>query len=354
MSRVSEMAKVVAVQAYRWLQDNSTETGPFGATPEQVDLSEKIARLVQLVVIISLLTYMTGVGMALDIERFKQAWKTPTPALVGLFCQIVINPFMIIGLISALGSDFNVETKVMALLIAASPGGNGSALLTYLAYGHLETSIAMTLVSTVLAFGTLPLFVYLGTKVFFPEAAGLDINFIAVVGATASASLPPLFGIWLQGKLTEKNRERVKNWGIGLGIFFTFMAAALTILDPVFRLGIQTLGREVVVMAVVFNAAALAMGYAVAYVFCLRRNERRTVSFEVAVQNLSIPLAVVNLSFGSGGQAALFTPFLGVYIVTGGILNYSCMLVWRYIFPIERLEDDAKLDTSNAVTILEA
>jgi len=323
----------------RILSENSSL--PFGATPEDADLSETLGLWVQIVVVLSLLLYMTGVGVALDLDRFKDAWKRPKAPLVGLFGQIVVNPFVIMGLLKLLGGDFTVETKVMALIIAASPGGNGSALLTYLSFGHTETSIAMTLISTVVAFATIPLFIFLGTEVFFPEALELEIAFESIVLSALAASLPPLFGIWLKKKRLKADMvDPVKNVLIISGIVFSVAAGLLTVADPIFRLGVKALGGKIWLVAFLFNSSALAFGYFLAFVACLADPERRAVAFEVGVQNLSIPLAVVNLSFGTGVEAAEFTPFLGVYVIMGLCVNYPCMMMFRYVFPIDRMKDD--------------
>jgi len=236
--------------------DNSTL--PFGVTQADADLSEILGTVSQVLVVIGLICYMVGVGAALDFELFKKAWTKPKPPLVGLFCQVCINPLVIFGVIAFFSEvvskdGFPVETKVMAIIIAAAPGGNGSNLLTYLAFGAAEISIAMTIISTIIGFGTIPLFIWLGSSVLFPLEDELVIPYTSVVISAVAASVPPVIGLYLQFKLDPYYVEKINTIGVGIGVVFTIIVGCLYLADPVFRAGMGALGAPIWGAGIMFN-----------------------------------------------------------------------------------------------------
>ena len=195
-----------------------------------IRLGELVSTVAQYAAIVSIIFFTLGVGAALDIPRFLKAWKRPIHPLIGLLLQTVVNPGLMFALLAIFGSELRSETKVMALLVASAPGGSSSNLLTFLAYGDLEISIAMTIVSTVGAFATVPLFLFIGQELFLDSLA-LKIPFENVVLAMLTAALPPFVGILLQKYTSQRVVELVKIGGIASGIVLVALIVSQYVFD---------------------------------------------------------------------------------------------------------------------------
>lgn len=327
-------------------------TIPYDGTPDDFCLSTQIGNISTLVVIIVLIAYMTGVGASMEIEKIKHAMKHPKAPLIGLFVQTVLNPLMMFGVIAIFGDAFPLAVKLMAILIASSPGGNGSALLTLYSYGSIELSVVMTIFSTLCSFATLPFWIWFATEVVYKdESEGLSIDFTAIVLSAAMATILPLIGAGIRYKVSEKVGLFLAKYGTLLGIFGVAVIACLYFADPLFRYGLEDLGWELWICTFILNAGGMALGYFASVLCRLPHRFHRTIAFEVASQNLSIPLAIVNLSFGSGPVASLFLPFLGAYAIGSLPVNYGMMGFFRYCKPIHEPhhdgfdeEEEAELD----------
>lgn len=106
------------------------------------------------------------------------------------------------------------------------------------------------------------------------------------------------------------------------------------VIDPIFATGLVNAGRGVIIVAIVFNFLALALGYAVPAIICFPESERRAIAYEVGAQNVSLPLATLYLTFGTGIATIDFLPFLGVYVISSFFINYGSVFLVRWLAPI--------------------
>mmetsp|Transcript_12900 Transcript_12900/g.20869 ORF Transcript_12900/g.20869 Transcript_12900/m.20869 type:complete len:383 (-) Transcript_12900:708-1856(-) len=334
---ISEAAKCQALTCPA--NGESLPTGcviPYNSTIDEYCKSRTIGLVSQYLVVGAIIVYMLAVGASMDWAKVKHAAKSPKPAIVGLFCQIVLNPLMMFALIAAFGSSFPVATKVMAILVSAAPGGTSSNLLSVLAYGDVEISVMMTVVSTFFAFATMPFYVWFATSVIWRgETADLTVNFVAIILAALTCTLLPLIGFVLKEKFGQRFGFWLTSTGSIVGVVASLAIGLLYLLDPLFRSGLAGLGWQVWVCCVLLNAAGLTMGYLASRLCRFPTRFHRTIAFEVGSQNVAIALAIVAVSFGSGPVGSLFTPFLGAYLITSSPINLSMMAVWRFGFPLE-------------------
>jgi len=314
---------------------------PFNGTGEEYCLSLKIGVATDAIVVLAVLVYMIAIGAAMEIEKIKHAARQPKPPLVGLFCQVVLNPFVCFALIAVFGKDFPISVRLTAILIASAPGGNGSNLLTFLAWGSVELSVIMTIFSTLMAFATTPFFVFLGSQVIWAdESTDLSVDFLAIVLAAIVVTTLPSIGLVIRYKISETFGKLLATWGVLIGIVLTILSALLFLGDPLLRKGIRSLGWEVWVCSIFLNICALTMGYACATILKLPERFRRSIAFEVGSQNITIPLAIITVSFDGGPVQSFFVPFIATYLIASIPANYGLMLFWRYCIPLAEEHHD--------------
>src|SRR5262245_31730355 len=102
---------------------------------------------------------MFGLGLSLTVADFTRVVRYPKATIVALACQILILPFLCLGLV--LLFDLEPTLAVGMMLLAASPGGTSANLFSHLARGDVALNITLTAVNSVLAVVTLPIVVNL-------------------------------------------------------------------------------------------------------------------------------------------------------------------------------------------------
>lgn len=369
---------------------------PYEGDLDDFCVSLNVGKAAQVVVVLGVLFYMTGVGAAMDLTKARQVFKRRHGRLapmVGLFCQVILAPLFMFALIGIFGREFPVATRITAILIASSPGGSGSNLLTLLAWGDVELSVAMTSFSTLCAFGTMPFYVWLGAEVVWDDVAGsLKIDYIAIISASLTATLLPLIGLTIKEKVNRRAGEALAVYGTVLGIVLTLTAALVFLGDPLLRAGLDP--REgsnwaLYVCAFLLNLGGLGIGYGASFAMGFSHRVHRTIActyrrfgtvelrgggreedgraewltshyftafthtkntVEVGSQNAGIPLLSIAVSFDSGPVTALFLPFLGAYLLTSVLVNYPTMLIWRYGFPLAPMVEP-ELDAAHATDV---
>jgi BASS family bile acid:Na+ symporter len=214
------------------------------------------------------------------------------------------------------------------ILVASCPGGSFSNIMTWLARGHLATSVSMTGISTVAALFMTPInfAFYAGLA---PETAAIlakitvepfeimQLILIVLVvpliaGMTAGHYLPAL-----AGKLDSPFR-----W-ISLLVFFAFVGIAFSANGDLFL----TYAHHFIGLVVLHNAIALLIGYFSARSLKLSREQTRAVTLEVGIQNSGLGLIILFNFFPSLGGMMIITAFWGVWHLVSGL---TLSMFWSF------------------------
>ena len=113
---------------------------------------------------IAIFSLMFSIGMGLSIKDFLYLIRKPKAAIIGLTGQIILLP--LIGALIAIAFRLDPHIAVGLMIIAACPGGATSNGFSVLVKGDLALSIALTAMSSLLAFITLPMNVNLSLSFF--------------------------------------------------------------------------------------------------------------------------------------------------------------------------------------------
>ena len=122
---------------------------------------------------IALAIIMVGIGLSLTREDFAVQARSPRATIVGLVGQLVLVPLVGVGV--ALLFDLTPMLALGVVLVAATPGGATSNLITYLARGNVALSVILTAITSVAVILTLPLWFDLGVR-FIPGAADSEVS----------------------------------------------------------------------------------------------------------------------------------------------------------------------------------
>ncbi|CAL1595713.1 unnamed protein product [Knipowitschia caucasica] len=230
-------------------------------------------------------------GCKVEGEVLRRLLRRPVPLLLGAVGQFVVMP-----LYGYCVSQLARLPKALALglvITCSAPGGGGGYLYSLLLGGDVTLAISMTLVSTVVAVGAMPLSSAVYGRLLGVHAA-LHVPFIKILGTLLFIAIPISLGVLIKLRLPALTRlllMLIRPLSVLLMVGGIFMA---------YQMGASILANvwpHIVLVGVTVPVLGLAVGALLARVAGLDPPQRKTVSIEVGVQNSLLALAVMQLSF---------------------------------------------------------
>ncbi|XP_075690301.1 P3 protein [Rhinoderma darwinii] len=230
-------------------------------------------------------------GCKVDLEILKSLIKRPYPVLLGIVGQFVLMPLYAYLLSLVLGLS---QPLALGLVVTcSSPGGGGGYLYSLLLGGDVTLAISMTLVSTVVAVGLMPLSSSLYGR-FLGVHQTLHIPFLKIFATLLFIAVPISTGMVIKWRFPQVSKLLllvIKPFSVVLMVGGLFMA---------YQMGSSLLSQVpliLVIAGISVPLVGLLTGYLLAYLLRVPIAQRRTVSIEVGVQNSLLALAVLQLSF---------------------------------------------------------
>lgn len=147
-------------------------------------------------------------GAALDIDTVKEIMKRPIGPSICFSCQYIFMPLCSF----ALGFLLFPESPELALglfFTGVSPGGGASNMWTLILDGNIHLSIVMTTISTIAAFGMMPLWIFTLGKVIF-DRANLRVPYVRIAIMAAGFVVPVMIGVIIKKILPKVANFMVK------------------------------------------------------------------------------------------------------------------------------------------------
>lgn len=318
---------------------------------------------------------MFGMGASLSVADFARALKMPQAVLIGMALQFTVMP--VLGWAVAKAFGFESEVAAGVVLIGACSGGVASNVMVFLARGNVALSVTMTSCSTLAA----PIMTPLAMRLLAGEF--IEINPLAMMLDIINLVIIPVGGGLVANKILERKRgigDLIKllvpltlliSGGVALvtaggravagapvwdglgtsalvlaaitvavGFFFNAVLAGdrqafdkflpvLSMASICFILAIIAAGsREELISvgvlllfaALIHNTVGYLLGYLLSGVVGLSESDRRTVAFEVGMQNGGMGVGLARSALNSSA-AALAPAIFGTWMnITGSVL----------------------------------
>jgi len=329
-------------------------------------LSRLITPLLQLI--------MFGMGSQMSFNDFAGIIRMPKGVIIGVISQFTLMPLIALG-IAAIFS-FPPEIAAGIILIGCVPSGLASNVMSFLARANVPLAVTLAAVTTLLSpFITpflmenlagqfievdfwsmmldilkmiiLPIVAGFIFNLFLKREAGTKSKFIQLVSypfimiltglvfvrakdATMAQFLvqfakmmavfyflPMAGGVMFlrafgsDGKLMEKILSLISMVGIAL---------IVTVITASGRDSLLTVGPLLVVTSILHNLSGYTLGYTLAWLFRMPEKDRRTIAFEVGMQNGGLASGLANQmgKLATVGLApAIFGPLMNI---TGSVL----------------------------------
>ncbi len=238
---------------------------------------------------------MFGMGMTLKVSDFKVVFTKPKAVITGILSQFIIMPLLAFLLVHIFQLD--AELAVGVILVGACPGGTSSNVMTYLAKGDVALSVGMTACTTILAPIVTPALVLL--------LAGetVDVSYLSMLMSIVQVVLVPI----ILGFIINYFFEKFAQGFAKVLPLISVIAICLIIMAVVSANAakLMTVGWLIVVVVMLHNVCGYALGYGVGKLLGLSREQMRTLSIEVGMQNSGLATSLATAHFANYPLAAV-------------------------------------------------
>jgi bile acid:Na+ symporter, BASS family len=312
---------------------------------------------------------MFGMGSQMSINDFTGVIKMPKGVLIGVGSHYLIMPLVGFGIANIF--DFPPEIKAGIILIGCVPSGLASNVMSYIANANLALAVTIGAISTLLSPIITPfLMKFLGGQfievsfwsmmldilnmIILPIVAGFIFNLFSSGKEKTQAKVIQLISYFIIILLTNLVYMKSKHsdisgflaaMGRSMCIFFFLpgivafplryffkgntlwmskmlslismvgIAVIITIITATGRDSLLRVGALLIVTSLLHNLAGYSLGYTISWLFRMPEKDRRTVAFEVGMQNggLASGLALQMGKVATVGLApAIFGPLMNI------------------------------------------
>lgn len=289
-----------------------------------------LSTLEQVLLFLSFLGLMIGIGASLTPEHIREALHNRRALLGGLALQYFLLPTLACALILVLALP--TASAWILLLIACCPGGSTSNMFTYFSKGQVSLSLLLTFITTLLSVLMTPLLLQ-GFGVFLDQQYAISIPLGNLAVTLAVALVPVLIGFAIRWKSAVWALRTEK---VGSGVGYASIALMLVIWYPKTQALFQTQNLRIVGAVGLLSFTGILVSLCVSGLAGARGLTARTLSFETGIQNAPLAFAIVSLhlplelaqrvswiplAYGalSVGNAALFTALYRLWLYRAAI-----------------------------------
>ncbi|SPM35826.1 Predicted Na+-dependent transporter [Mycobacterium rhizamassiliense] len=230
---------------------------------------------------------MLALGLTLTVADFKRAATVRRPLAVALICQSLVLPTLCLMIAEA----FHLQPvlAIGLMLMAATPGGTTSSVLSHLFNGDLALNVTLTAINAVLSVFALPAILavsmawFQGDGHFIPLQPG---KFLAVFGFVL---VPVAVGIAIRHRFPDLAQRLQRPVRVVAALLLVLVITASVIK------GHATLFSNLGVLTgavVCFCAVSLTVGYLVPRLMRLAPRQAIAVSLEIGMHNATVALGI--------------------------------------------------------------
>jgi len=268
----------------------------------------------------AIVVMMFAIALGLKPDNFSFLKTNPKLFWGGLIAQLIGLPAMTIALATVLWPPPTIALGM--IVVAACPGGNVSNFMTYASRGDTAFSVSLTAGSSVIAALWTPAAILLWSSLYPPTADLLQtIAFNRasfVVQTTLMLAAPIALGMaaaFFRPATADRIRKPLALIGAGVLAFVIIEGVIeyFSILKDAWAI--------IMIPVVLHNAAAFALGAGAGRFLRAPRPARRSLAFEVGIQNagLAVVLLLAQMK-GLGGAAAIAAAWGVWHFISGGAM----------------------------------
>ena len=268
---------------------------------------------------LSLFIIMFGMGLSLIMEDFRRVLKFPKAIAVGLVCQMVVLPLIGFGVVKMIPMA-SPELAVGIIILALCPGGTTSNLMSYLAKGDVALSISLTAIVSLLTPFTIPFLAIVAMEHLMGAGQVIEMPIAKTIVVLLAITVVPVgLGMGIRKRWEKLALLAEKPVKILSAVFlFAIIAALLKQNSAILADSFAKTG----VAALSLNVISMGIGFIVARVSGLVREQQITIGMEVGIQNGTTALLITGTILAN--EAMTIGPAIYSLIMfgTGGVFGY--------------------------------
>jgi len=266
---------------------------------------------------------MLGMGLTLSLTDFARVLTMPRCVAGGIALQFTVMPLAGVTLAAA----FELETglAVGLILVSCCPGGTASNVVTYLARANLALSVTMTMASTLVAIALTPILTgWLAGYFIEIDRWSLFREMIVIV------LLPVIAGILLN-TLFPRITRNVATVSPLLSVLVVVVIVAGIIAKS--RALIAEHAGALLLAVLLLHLVGFALGFLITRLIGFGREEQRTISIEVGMQNSGLGASLASTpafaaQFANPMQAALAPVPSAISAVNHVVIGSLLASIW--------------------------
>ncbi|XP_037025029.1 ileal sodium/bile acid cotransporter-like isoform X2 [Bradysia coprophila] len=242
------------------------------------------------VIVLVALLYI-NFGAALDLTKLRGIITRPIGPAIGFCGQFIVMPLLGFGLAYLLFPN-RPDLQLGLFFTGCSPAGGASNIWTVILGGNMDLSVTMTSISTIAAFGMMPLWIFTLGRVIFDQAE-LDVPYASLAQYVAALVIPLAVGLLIQRYLPRVCKILVrilKPLSILLILFIVIFAIVTNLY--LFEL----FSWQILVAGLGLPWIGYVAGYLAAGVFGQNHKDRLAIGLETGIQNTGISIFLLRLS----------------------------------------------------------
>lgn len=297
-------------------------------TPETLDgLTIVLDPTAQRLLAGAIMIMMFAIALGLKPDHFRFLKSQRKLFFGGLAAQLIALPAVTLALASVMNPAPSVALGM--IVVAACPGGNVSNFMTWSARGSVAYSVSLTAGSSVIAALWTPAAILFWSGLYSPTAdllQSIDFDRAAFIAQTTLMLAAPLAAGMAAAQWRPALAERIRK---PLALFGAGVLAWVIIAGTIDFLPILLPGWALILIPVALhNAVAFATGAVSGRLLGAAADQRRTLTFEVGIQNagLAVVLLLAQMQ-GIGGAAAIAAVWGVWHFASGGFM----ILLFRLI-----------------------
>lgn len=275
-------------------------------------------KLSVIILAISLIIIMWGMGLSLILDDFKRVLKYPKAIAIGLTNQLILLP--VIGFILASTFTLSPEIAVGVMILAACPGGPTSNLIAHLAKGDTALSVSLTALSSIISIITIPFVINYALVAFLQEGQIIQLDISkTILQIFVIVLIPVSLGMFIKNKSPKFADKMEKPVRIASAVVLGLVIVGIILKE---RANMTTYFEQAGIVALSLNVASMAIGFLSARLLNISKKQAISISIESGIQNGTMAIMIATTLLSNTAFAIAPAIYSILMFFTGGVVIF--------------------------------
>lgn len=267
---------------------------------------------------ISLMIIMLGMGLSLVVSDFKNIFRFPKAILIGLTNQLILLP--LIGFAVVLLFPMQPEIAIGVMILASCPGGATSNLISFMAKADLALSVSLTAFSSLITVFTIPFITNFALDYFSTGGKIIELNVLETITQIFSiVVIPIVLGMLIRYFRPNFANKMGKPVRIASGAILALIIIGIVIKE---KANIGNYMQQAGLATLILNVSSMVVGYFSAKIFKLKQSQALSIAIESGIQNGTLAITIAVVILGNTTFAIAPSVYSLFMFLTGGIVIF--------------------------------